>query len=98
MRYRRCRRHGLWETRLGPGCPTCRRQRKPGRDYNAHSRWARRVKARDGHRCTAVLPDGSRCPATESLAAHHLVPGSRAIEDGITLCGPHHGMVDKYAS
>jgi hypothetical protein len=82
-------------------CPArVARDARPGgwsnRDTAAHNRWARAVKERDGWRCTFI--DGFvRCPVTEGLQAHHLVPGSWRPEDGTTFCGPHHQLVDPHA-
>lgn len=60
------------------------------------------ILARDGHQCTHVHPDGTRCPITEHLEADHVVSQAEArrlgwteaqIHDesnGVTLCKPHH--------
>jgi hypothetical protein len=72
-------------------CPTHSRPKSNwgGRDIAAHNRWAKRVKARDGHRCT-------RCGSRLELHAHHLRPGND-IDAGITLCRTCHRQVDKQA-
>ncbi len=49
---------------------------------------------RDGHRCTALLSDGSRCRATTRLEADHIVPshlgGPTVLSNMTTLCHWHH--------
>ena len=40
------------------------------------TRWA--VLSRDGFRCQAILPDGSRCLRPSRLEVHHRIP----LEDG----------------
>jgi len=51
------------------------------------------VLTRDGNRCTASLPDGSRCPETERLEVHHENYNrfrKELLEDCATLCRGHH--------
>lgn len=49
---------------------------------------------RDGHRCTAVMQNGHRCPETTSLEAAHKgrwAPGERTTLDMVRiLCSWHH--------
>jgi len=49
---------------------------------------------RDGHRCTAVMQNGQRCPETTNLEAAHLgqwQPGEHTTVDMVrTLCHWHH--------
>lgn len=49
---------------------------------------------RDGHRCTATLNTGQRCPATTNLQAAHTTqwqPGEQTTVDNVrTLCHWHH--------
>lgn len=54
-----------------------------------------RVKARDGHRCTKILPSGKRCPRGRTsghrLEVDHRVPGDdHRMENLRTLCAHHH--------
>ena len=67
------------------------------RDTARHNIWARAVKERDGLRCAFILEDGTRCPRTWGLHAHHLVPGSEDPADGVTLCLEHHRVLDLHA-
>ena len=57
--------------------------------------WSKRVKAQlkaDGYRCTAKLPDGSRCPVTYGLEVDH-VEAMKDDHDRLqTLCSKHHGQ------
>lgn len=54
----------------------------------------KRVFARDGHRCTKVLPSGKRCPRREHLEANHIVQpylgGTHDLANLETLCSTHH--------
>lgn len=76
------------------------------RDRSKQATFRRDVLARDGQRCTARLPDGSRCPVTWDLRAHHLIPLSNYelgdvnaydASRGITLCAEHDRGVDRRA-
>ena len=53
--------------------------------------------ARDGHRCTAAMRDGSRCAQTTNLEAHHIAgwqPAERlTVDQLVTLCSWHHKKV-----
>lgn len=52
-------------------------------------RW--RILARDGHRCTAVMRDGARCPATTGLEVDHIGDRRDHSEANLqTLCAWHH--------
>lgn len=65
----------------------------PDRDKNAHARWARRIKARAGGQCEAIVTQAgrsARCPVTSGCQAHHIRHGSYEMEDGAYLCKPHH--------
>ncbi len=48
---------------------------------------------RDGHRCTYVAPDGTRCTATHDLQVDHVRPfalgGTHEPENLRVLCGAH---------
>ena len=48
---------------------------------------------RDGHRCTFVAPDGTRCTATHDLQIDHVVPyargGTNDVRNLRTMCGAH---------
>jgi hypothetical protein len=49
--------------------------------------------ALDGHRCTALLESGERCPSTVDLEAHHLDDGDELvvpIDRLRTRCRPCH--------
>lgn len=76
-------------SRIGRACTVCGRsthsQARRCADHPARWegsnrwRWSRqrpRILERDEFRCTAVLADGTRCPATSQLEVHHLRPGS----------------------
>lgn len=53
----------------------------------------RRIKARDGHRCTFKFPNGGRCPITEGLEVDHVEPSGSDADDNLrTLCKRHHAM------
>jgi 5-methylcytosine-specific restriction endonuclease McrA len=79
-------------------CPKCGRiepcaahPRRGGTRPPSHFRFARAVKARDGHQC-------QHCGSTRQLEAHHLTPisagGSDDPANGITLCkGCHRAVV-----
>ena len=66
-------------------------KRRPIPAATAHA-----IKLRDGHRCTEVHGDGTRCENTKWLHIHHI----KAVEDGgtnelsnlITLCYIHHEL------
>lgn len=51
---------------------------------------------RDGHRCTAIRQDGTRCPETTNLEAAHWQqwqPGETTTVDMVrTLCHWHHAI------
>ena len=54
-----------------------------------------RIFARDGFRCQAVLPDGSRCLRPSRLACHHPTPleaGGAPFDpdNAVTYCRPCH--------
>lgn len=54
---------------------------------------ARRILARDGHRCTFRFPNSGRCPVTEGLEVDHVEPsGSDEDSNLTTLCKRHHAM------
>lgn len=106
-----CARHGRFLGSTCPECRRERAGRPKRNtlavQVRSSRRWKRVERAareRDGGRCTYGLqigergaghyPDG-RCPVTEGLSGHHVVP----IEDGgapydldnvRTLCAPHH--------
>lgn len=49
------------------------------------------VFARDGHRCTAQLSSGQRCPVTEGLECDHVNRGDDHRPSNLTtLCHGHH--------
>lgn len=56
--------------------------------------WKKRVKAtreRDGHRCVAILTNGTRCPATTNLECDHIGdPDDHSLDNLRTLCVDHH--------
>ena len=62
--------------------------------------WAKiaaKVKARDGYRCTKLLPSGKRCPRGRStghrLEVDHKIRGDdHRMENLRTLCEEHHAM------
>lgn len=72
----------------------------PGRTSTDQSRFARAVKQRDGHQCTAI-ENGVRCTATTNLRAHHVTPfratGSYDPNGGVTLCAKHDRQADQWA-
>ena len=52
-----------------------------------------RILARDGFRCTAILPTGLRCGVTHPLEIHHLQAGiDKVVPDHqlTTVCPQHH--------
>lgn len=57
------------------------------------------VTQRDGARCTAIDPDGKRCPNRRWLHVHHIKPvnagGGNALDNLATLCSAHHRMHHK---
>jgi len=72
----------------------------PGRTSTEQSRFARAVKTRDGHQCTAI-DNGQRCPNTTNLRAHHTTPYRHTHTynpaEGITLCPTHDRQADRWA-
>jgi len=54
------------------------------------------VSSRDCRRCTASLPDGSRCNQSRWIEIHHRVPvsegGENTLENLTTLCSAHHRL------
>ena len=70
----------------------------PGRRQAADFR--AKVLKRDGSRCRALLPDGTRCTVDDpaQLEAHHLRKvrdgGGNTMRNGITLCRHHHRLVE----
>ena len=46
--------------------------------------------ARDGHRCTAILPDGTRCPAVTGLEVDHIEAKTDDHSRLQSLCAGHH--------
>ncbi len=54
------------------------------------------VLLRDGHRCTFVSPDGTRCDATRHLQIDHITPfalgGQHEAGNLRLLCGPHNRL------
>lgn len=90
----------------GPRCgrEQCKLPSKWGnRDRTAQARFRRQVLAKDGCRCTYILPNGTRCPVTDPklLEVHHLDPGNDNPALGKTLCSSkafgHHRAVDPHA-
>lgn len=64
-----------------------------GRDLPANWPAIRnQVKARDGHRCTAIREDGNRCPETTRLEVDHIGdPDDHSPRRNLrTLCHWHH--------
>lgn len=77
------------------------REKQQSRKIGSGWEWSRitaRIKKRDGHRCTEILDDGTRCTETAGLEVDHVV----ALEDGgtnddanlRTRCAEHH--LDKH--
>jgi 5-methylcytosine-specific restriction endonuclease McrA len=66
----------------------------PPRDRRAHARFAKRVKARDGHACTT-------CGSTLDVRATHITPiaegGGYQPSNGTTLCAVCDKASDPYA-
>jgi predicted restriction endonuclease len=90
----------------GSYCPPCdpdreRKRTTPGRRGAAAFRAA--VLKRDGNRCRALLPDGTRCPEDDPsrLEAHHVKPlhagGRDTLQNGVTLCRSHHRVLERAA-
>ncbi len=54
------------------------------------------VLLRDGHRCTFMAPDGTRCDATRHLQIDHITPfalgGEHESANLRLLCGPHNRL------
>jgi 5-methylcytosine-specific restriction endonuclease McrA len=82
-------------THRGTGAGIGTGTRNPDRDLNAHKRFARKVKQRDGYMCV-------RCGSTTDLRACHITPlhqgGSYDPANGITLCKTHDKQTDPYAT
>jgi predicted restriction endonuclease len=62
------------------------------------ARFRKQVLEAAGHQCQAEV-NGLRCFITgdEYLCAHHTVPGSWDVADGVALCRRHHRAVDVHA-
>lgn len=51
----------------------------------------RRIKERDGHRCTWLFRPGQRCSKRDQLEVDHIVAGDNHSDDNLrTLCHEHH--------
>jgi hypothetical protein len=92
-------------------CPRHRPQhshRSPTRDRRKQAEFRQAVLDRDGHQCRWLDPDtGERCRATTDLRACHVIPlrdfdagdpGAYDPENGLTYCGEHDRMTDRYAT
>jgi 5-methylcytosine-specific restriction endonuclease McrA len=57
----------------GSRCVYCAARRRNGstRDWR---RRRERIIERDGHQCTEILEDGTRCPVRTGLEVHHVKP------------------------
>jgi hypothetical protein len=66
------------------------------RDRRAQARFRAAVVELFGGQCAAVI-NGVRCPETQDLQAHHLVPGNDDPSTGALLCRAHHRALDTYA-
>jgi hypothetical protein len=104
-----CATHGPWQPPPAR-CPDCRREQDrqraqvpnavgwPGAPRNRalQAKFRRQVLAAAGHQCQAI-ENGTRCPVTEPLVAHHLIRGSWDPQDGAALCPHHHRTIDRHA-
>lgn len=65
---------------------------KPQRDRTTQRRFRTTVLRNANHQCQYITTDGTRCPITHNLQAHHTTPTT-----GIALCRPHHRALDPHA-
>lgn len=63
------------------------------RKSRRHDDWSKRVRERDGHKCT-------ECGSKENIHAHHIIPWNNSeklrfdIGNGLSLCGSCHCIVE----
>lgn len=63
----------------------------------SRTKFSKEVIERDGQCC--VYENGKRCPITNPLFAHHIIPRRSKLddvkEDGLTCCEYHHGLIEE---
>ncbi len=71
-------------------------QRQEHRSRQIPSHLRDEIALRDGHRCTFMAPDGTRCDATRHLQIDHITPfalgGEHKPSNLRLLCGPHNRL------